>query len=62
MSAYSLAREHNEAFAAVEEPISARTAYAARRVASDEEADAAFSYAISKHKKALEELARHDRT
>jgi hypothetical protein len=29
-------------------------------VASDADADAAFSYAINKHRKALEELARHD--
>ncbi|MDR2693036.1 MAG: hypothetical protein LBB74_02330 [Chitinispirillales bacterium] len=58
MSAYLPAREHNEAFAAVEEPTSE---YVSRRIASDEEADTAFSYAISKHKKALEELARYDR-
>jgi len=32
------------------------------RVASDGEAGAAFSYAISKHRKALEELAEYDRS
>ena len=31
------------------------------RVATDEEARTAYSYAISKHKKAFEELAKYDK-
>jgi len=59
MSAAPLARKRYEAFDVIEEPQT--LAYVTHRVASDEEAEAAFSYAISKHKKALEELAKYDR-
>jgi len=56
-----LARKRNETFDVIEERKSVPTEPASRRTASDEEADTAFSYAISKHKKALEELAKYDR-
>jgi hypothetical protein len=62
MGTQLLANESDEAFCAVEEPAVAREVYVSRRVASDEEAATAFLYAISKHKKALEELARYDRS
>ena len=61
MGTTTLARKCNEMFDTVEET-SPMTAPIMHRVASDEEAEAAFSYAISKHKKALEELAKYDRS
>jgi hypothetical protein len=61
MSTTSLAKKRNETFDTVEETRPVATSVV-HKVASDEEAEAAFSYAISKHKKALEELAKYDRS